>query len=203
LGVGKLSLFESAGTGGINMKFDNELLLEMIASQRLKLSFWDKISHYWIVVLTFFGAIFCWYQVIKINITTLETTSPTLERSIKLGIGLLVISIVFFTIQYRRLIFKQVIIDCTNKQWRKAILKTTQELEWIIIEKCDSYICAVHNTRTYLNWGELITIIKIDNGILINSICDPAAKTALFSFGWNRKNRNTFIGNLKQIVLDK
>lgn len=196
-------MFEPAGTCGLNMKFDNELLLEMITSQRLKLSFWDKISHYWIVVLTFFGAIFWWYQVIKINITKLETTFPTLERSIMLGVGFLVISIVFFIIQYRRLIFKQVVIDCTKKQCKKAIVKTTQELEWIIIEKSDSYICAVHNTRTYLNWGELITIIKTDKGILINSICAPAAKTALFSFGWNRKNRNTFIRNLKQIVLDK
>lgn len=185
------------------MKFDNELLLEMIASRRLKLSFWDKFSHYWIVVLTFFGAIFWWYQVIKINITKLETTFPTLERSIKLGVGFLIISIVFFIIQYRRLIFKRVIIDCTSKQCKKAILKTARELEWIITEKSNIYICAVSNTSTYLNWGELITIIKIDNGILINSICDPAAKTALFSFGWNRKNRDTFIRNLKQIVLDK
>ncbi len=85
------------------MKFDNEALQEMIVSQKLKLSFWDKVSHYWIVILMFSGAVFWWYHVIAISIIKQETAFPTLERSIQLGSGFLIISIVFFIIQYRRL----------------------------------------------------------------------------------------------------
>ena len=86
MGIGKLSLFEPAGTGFVGMSYNQQSIDEMIDTQKLKLSVWDKISHYWIVVLTFFGAIFWWYQVIKINITKLETTFPTLEISIMLGV---------------------------------------------------------------------------------------------------------------------
>ena len=66
-----------------------------------------------------------------------------------------------------------------------------------------NYCCAFHETRTFLNWGESITIIKTERGILINSICDPNAKTALFSFGWNRRNINTFINCLESVIRDK
>lgn len=174
----------------------------MINSKRLRLSFWDKISHYWIVILMLFGTGFYWYQIIKGYFNKIEPAYYSSEELFNVGFCFLIIAILFFAIQYRRLTFKKVIIDYPETKFKRALYITVKENGWNVLSKNNVYVIAFHKTRTYFNSGEIITIIKIENGILINSICDPSAKTALFSFGWNRKNRNAFIRNLESKVLE-
>ena len=184
------------------MKYNDQLISEMINSKRLKLGYWDKISHYWIVILMLIGAGFFLLEATKSYLNKLEPVIHSSEKLFNIGFCFLVIAILFSSIQFRRLTFKKVIINFTESQYQHALAVTCKEIGWTVMDKSNLYVSAFHETHTYFNWGELITIIKIDNGILINSICDPSAKMALFSFGWNRKNRNAFIRNLESIVLE-
>jgi hypothetical protein len=45
----------------------------------------------------------------------------------------------------------------------------------------------------------MITIIRLKDGLLINSICDPDKRSSVVSFGWNRKNIRTFLKNLNDV----
>jgi len=182
------------------MIYNQQSIEEMINTQRLKLSVWDKISHYWIVILMLFGTGIFWFQSTKIYLNKGE--SFFLGRSFNIGLIFLATAILFSLLQYRRLKFIEKIICCTEKQFKQALFDTAKELSWIILTNSRNYCFAFHATRTYLNWGESITVIKTEKGILINSICDPT-KTALFSFGWNRRNRNTFINCLELVIRDK
>ena len=50
---------------------------------------------------------------------------------------------------------------------------------------------------TYEKRGERITIIRDNNKILINSICDPDNRPSVSSWGQNRKNVNAFKKRIK------
>jgi len=185
------------------MKFTDDLIVGMKSSQRLKLSFWNSISHYWVVLLMALLTVFWWYQLIKSFLTQSAPIFRGSKELFNVGCCLLIVTSLFFVIQYRRLTFKKVVIKYNDASFKQALSLTIEELKWIVSDKNNVYVSAFHKTKTYFNWGELITIIKIEEGILINSICDPEARTALFSLGWNRKNVNTFIRNLEHFSLDK
>lgn len=54
------------------------------------------------------------------------------------------------------------------------------------------------------SWGEMITIIRRENSIYINSVFDLGKSRRyllnIFSFGWNKKNVVTFINNLNKEI---
>jgi hypothetical protein len=49
------------------------------------------------------------------------------------------------------------------------------------------------------SWGEMITIIKDKDRLLLNSICDPHMQSSVASYGWNKRNIETFLKNLSDV----
>jgi hypothetical protein len=45
----------------------------------------------------------------------------------------------------------------------------------------------------------MITIIKDKDRLLLNSICDPNKGSSVASFGWNKRNIDTFLKNLVDV----
>ena len=107
-------------------------------------------------------------------------------------------ALVVFFIQNRKLNFKEFKIKLSVDQFQKTFDKTSQELDWTLDYSNHNFIKA-HRKFKYESggsWGEMITIIKEKDRILINSICNPnGIFISLISYGWNKKNIKTFIQN--------
>tara|TARA_B100000678_G_scaffold201272_1_gene169256 strand:+ start:6950 stop:7504 length:555 start_codon:yes stop_codon:yes gene_type:complete len=107
-------------------------------------------------------------------------------------------AIFFYFLQSRRLRFKEINVSTDNDGFKLALEKTAKELDWKIDFYSENFVRAHRNWNWTGSWGEMVTIIREKDRLLINSICDPNSISSVSSWGMNGKNINTFEINLKK-----
>lgn len=103
----------------------------------------------------------------------------------------LIPAIAFYFLQKRRLKFKVIDVAVDKDTFVNAANETAKDLEWEIVEQKSNLIVA-KSGFSWRSWGELITIIRDNDRILFNSICDPDNKPSVASWGMNKVNYKTF-----------
>ncbi|MBL0183887.1 MAG: hypothetical protein IPP96_17015 [Chitinophagaceae bacterium] len=165
-------------------------------TKKLKLSFWNKVTHFGIVgFLIFIPASFAFlhFKDALNDKSKVITTKDLLIVLIPLGIALL-----FYILQSNRLKFQEVDTNLSKQQLKDIIEKVANQLGWFPKEVNDNYIVAItHPSLWSGSWGEQITILFTKNKILINSICDPGRASSITSMGRNRKHVNKLIEEIK------
>lgn len=176
---------------------NNQIIKKCIKKNELQLSFWNKISHYWAVI---FALIIPICSIIyKIIDAINKTERSSRDGEIYLFVIPITLSFLFYLLQKKRLSFKIVETKLNIDEIYKIVDETAKELGWIINKRTNKYLTANTNPKfTSGSWGEQITIIFIENKILVNSICDLNKKSSLVSMGRNKKNEQTFINNIKR-----
>ena len=122
---------------------------------------------------------------------------------IKISLPFLFAAIIFAVIQNRRLNFKEINLKYTDEQFQESIERTIQDLEWRIDKNNKTFFRAIRPSNWSGSWGEMVTIIKEKDRLLINSICDPEHMSSVASYGWNRKNIKTFLKNINDVLNNK
>lgn len=178
----------------------NEWTIIMKKNKRLKLTFFQTVTHYGISLLLLFIISLTGWSLIEIYLTETYTGVRTANELIKSSLPFLVLAVIFTVIQYRRLNFKEIEITYTDEQFQEAIDRTVKDLEWRIEKNNKTFFRAVRAWNWSGSWGEMVTIIRDKNRILINSICDPDHMSSIASYGWNRKNIRTFNKNLSDVL---
>ena len=171
----------------------------MKETQRLKLSFWQLLSHYFIVVFILSIPMFTLISVFEIYVTKTYDGVRTAEELLRFSLPWVIPAIAFFFIQRQQLKFKKISIDYNDEEFKEAVIRTVKQLEWTIDKNNKTYLRAHRPWNWTSSWGEMITIIKLSDGFLINSIGDPNAWGSGFGYYWNKKNIKTFIKNLSDI----
>ena len=122
------------------------------------------------------------------------------EEHLSVGLPWLIPAVLFAIIQYRRLNFKRLNTNLTAEEFKSIAEQAGQKMNWNFLNLTNDYVIAITGFN-WASWGERITIIRKENEILINSICDPDNRPSISSWGRNRKNVNAFkkrINNVKQ-----
>lgn len=171
----------------------------MKETKRLKLSFWQTVSHYFIVVFFLLIPIFTLISVFEIYVTKTYDGVRSTGELLRFSLPWILPAIAFLFIQRYRLRFKKILIDYTDEEFKEAVQRTSKELEWTIDKNNKTYLRANRPWNWTGSWGEMITIIRLKDGLLTNSICDPDKWTSVVSYGWNRKNIRTFLKNLNEV----
>ena len=181
----------------------NELIPIMKKNKRLKLTTVQTLTHYGVVLLLLFIVCLTGWSLIEIYITNTYTGVRTADELIKSSLPFLLLAILFAFIQERRLRFKEVNVTFTDEQFQEAIERTIKELEWRIDRNNKTFFRAYRPWNWSNSWGEMVTIIKDKDRLLVNSICDPNNMCSVVSYGWNRKNIKTFLKNLADVLDNK
>lgn len=179
---------------------------EMKTTERVKLSFWNSINHYLIVLFTFIPLILSIYNYFKFYLTNSYTGVKTPSEMLVVSIPFTIAGIFFYYIQYKRLKFITLKTNLSQNKIQEIVSETAKQLEWIKITKSvDLTIFKTFPNWSTGSWGEQITIIINDDKVLINSICDPDKTSSIASFGRNKKNVITLLQNINnaQIHLSK
>lgn len=166
---------------------------------RLVLTKGQFFWHYSIILLLLVSPIYTTIVVLKYYVLHTYDGVRTIQEMISAGYIWIIPAIAVYFFQKRRLKFRVITLSVSPKQFRMAVEQTTKELEWKIEEESNNFIIA-RSGFSYRSWGELITIIREDDRILFNSICDPDNKPSIASFGMNRLNRKLFEKELMKIV---
>lgn len=167
---------------------------KIISDKTIQLNFKDKLTYFGIAfyLLVFFVLILIGKLVdfIQHNILAVEL------------IGLSIATVVLIT-QNKKLKFKSILANLTASEINSAIYMTSKELRWYLVDVGSNYTIATREGGTFpFSWEEQITIISINEKILINSLCDPDS-AMITIFGKNKRNINTFAKNIiKQQTMD-
>ena len=176
---------------------DSKILKKCIDKNELQLNFLDKISHYSPVTFILVFPVCILY--FKVKDFIIETERPIREGEIFLFIIPIIIFLLLFKLQKKRLRFKIVETNLNIEKIHKVIDETANELAWNIDQRNNSFLTAHTNPKfTSGSWGEQITVIFKENKILVNSICDLNKRSSLVSMGRNKKNEQILISNIKR-----
>ncbi|RYE28305.1 MAG: hypothetical protein EOP48_33635 [Sphingobacteriales bacterium] len=175
----------------------------MKKSKRLKLTTSQTVTHYGIVFLLLFIVSLTGWSLIEIYVTNTYTGVRPADELIKTSLPFLVLAVFFAIIQYRRLMFKEVNLTFTDAQFQEAVERTTKHLGWRIECNHRTFFRAYRPWNWSGSWGEMVTIIKDEECLLVNSICNPDNMSSITSFGWNRKNIQVFVKNLTEVLNNK
>lgn len=168
----------------------------MKETNRLKLSTWQLLSHYAIVFAFLLISILNLCSVLEIEITGTYTGVRSTQEHLIAGLPWLIPAIVFGIIQFKKLNFKCLEASISTDEFKSIALKAGKEMKWSFIKLTNDYAIA-RTGFNWASWGERITIIRGENEILINSICDPDNRSSVSSWGQNRKNINAFKRRIK------
>jgi hypothetical protein len=182
-----------------DLLMNRDWIENMKETKRLKLSFWQTVSHYFIVVFFLLIPIFTLISVFEIYVTKTYDGVRSTGELLRFSLPWILPAIAFLFIQRYRLRFKKILIDYTDEEFKEAVQRTSKELEWTIDKNNKTYLRANRPWNWTGSWGEMITIIRLKDGLLTNSICDPDKWTSVVSYGWNRKNIRTFLKNLNEV----
>lgn len=171
----------------------------MKATGRIKLSRQETLTHYLIVFFLLLPLFFVTFDCVKFVITGEHTGVRTLKEMFLVNVPFVVLSVVFFFIQYKRLKFKSIRTNLSDDAIQKIIETTATELEWIPFVNRTYYKVFKTFPKWYTgSWGERITLIIDNNKVMVNSICDPDKRASVVSVGRNRKNMRTLIDKLEK-----
>ncbi len=169
-------------------------------SGSLRLTKGQLFAHYAVVPFLLVVPISTTCSLIQIYLTHNYTGVRSAEELAMTGYPWIILALVSFFIQKKRLKFKQIQVSVKHENFKKAVMLTANKLNWEIQNITNDYAVAIRNGKfPGPSWGELITIIRKGNVVLVNSICDPNNKISIASWGWNRKNVETFKINLESI----
>lgn len=175
----------------------DEQIKYSIQTERLKLSISDKFSHYGIVGFFFIMPAMGAFLYLK---DYFDGTIKTLEAGkILFMIIPLILGILFYLLQRKRLNLKFIETNLNREDIDKIIENVSLKLKWHPSVSNENIIIA-KTTPSFFSgsWGEQITILFDKNRILINSICDLEQKSSVVSFGRNKKNVNTLLEAIKK-----
>jgi len=176
-----------------------EQLKWMILNKRLKLNFELTLSHYAIVLFLLLMPVLTLYNLFEIYVTKTYDGVRSATELLTVGLPWIIPAFIFYYFQHRKLKFKEVPISYTDSEFKEAVSRTINQLKWNVDVNNRNIFRAYRPFNYTLSWGEMITIIRQNDKLLVNSICDPNKISSVYSFGWNKKNIQTFLKNLQHV----
>ncbi len=170
----------------------------MLETERLKLNKSQLFSHFFVILFILILPTLCFYTIFKIEVLG-SIEFKTTQELLYMSIPWLILAIVFLIIQYYRLNFIKINKKVTGEDFIRIIQITGKERNWKILILTNDYSVARRGFNWTGSWGERITIIRKENEILINSICDPDKRSSVSSWGQNKKNIKAFEKNLNTL----
>ena len=116
---------------------------------------------------------------------------------------ILALSIFFYWLNWNRLFFQVYRAELTDAQFRRAIIATSQELNWQIGKLEANYAEAFRFPEVFGIGGEKIIIKKTENRVFINSRKFLELEENGYSPKRNRENVNSFLINAANILKGK
>ncbi len=169
---------------------------KMIETETLVLTKWQLFWHYCIIGFFMVPPVINLIDIFKYYINHSYEGVRTIEEMATWSYLPLIPAVAFYYIQKRRLKFKTLNVALDTDTFIKATKATAQQLDWKNIEKSQNLIVA-RSGFSWRSWGELITIIRVKDKILFNSICDPDNLASVASWGMNKLNLKTFEQNIQ------
>jgi len=157
-----------------------------IQTKELQLTFVEKITHYYLVLICV--AIALIFPIIHLREYFNDDETPFLSGEIVVTLVFGILGLLVYKVQKNRLRFTIVQTTLKRDILEKIIGDVGEELEWVSIQLTHNSFYAVKHPEFLISWGEQITVLFAEKYVFINSVGDLTRGPSIFPTGRNRRN---------------
>jgi hypothetical protein len=161
----------------------DHIFAEMKRTRRLRLDKTQTLMHYFLffILSTILVSVLIFF-IIRTDIRLPYTNVFLFAVAVCLFLTAL-----YFARQKRSLQFTVFNARLNEQEFRDMFEELAKEMHWIAEYSGNGYVVATIPFK-WSNWGTLITLIRDEDHILVNSICDLHNKFSTTSWGQNQRN---------------
>jgi len=178
-------------------KMKSSHISEMKRTGTLKLTKWQLFTHYFLSLLPLSMAIYNFYVAFRIKYSEGYEVARTEKEIILVALVWLSLAILVFIIKKRRLRFKKIAISLTENQFKHGMAQVSEKEKWRLGNNTKHF--ATFYNGSWWTWGLKMTVLRFDDYLLINSICDSDRKTSISIFNENERNVKRLEKDLKEL----
>ncbi len=167
---------------------------KMDKTKTLLLSRWQLFWHYFLGLIPLCVGIMNLYWLIEILNSENYSGIRTEKEIITSIIVWFSLALLVFIIKKRRLNFKRIDISLNETEFKKKMLEISEAENWNLTNNSQNF-AKFYNGSDW-TWGLKMTILRFENYLLINSICDPEMKSCISIFSENERNIKRLKKNL-------
>jgi hypothetical protein len=169
-------------------------------TRRLKLSVRETLEHYYVVIFLCLIPLFSAYFQIKAYPDKVQGIHSAKEDFMTTQLPFLVLALIAFYHQRRRLNFRVIHIAHSANDFHEAARRTAETLQWWIETDQSNFLRAFRSWNWTSSSGEMIVIIRDGDTLMLNSVSDLNRRTSFLSFGWDKRNIDLFLLNLTEVI---
>ena len=170
----------------------------MDKTKTLLLPKWQLFWHYFLGLIPLSIGIMNLYWLIEIQNLEAYSGIRTEREIITSIIVWFSLAILVFIVKKRRLNFTRIDISLDENEFKEKMLEVAEKENWNLTNNTKSF--AKFYNGSGWTWGLKMTILRFENYLLINSICDPEMRSCISIFNENERNINKLKKNLKKPV---
>lgn len=183
------------------IKMDSSSIKMMNKTKILQLSKWQLFWHYFIGLIPLSIGILNLYWLIKIHTSEKYNGILTEKGIISTVIFCFLLALLVFIIERRRLNFIRIDISLNEIEFTEKMLEIAETENWNLLNNTKKY--AVFYNGSAWTWGLKMTVLRFENYLLVNSICDLDSKPCISIFSENERNIKRFKKNLLKPVANR
>lgn len=169
---------------------------KMDKTKTLLLTKWQLFWHYFVGFIPLSIGIINFYWLIELQNSENHNIVRTEKEIIIAIIVWLSLALLVFVIKKRRLNFKRIDISLSETQFRAKMLEIAEIESWNLTKNTKKYAKFCNGSKW--TWGLKITVLRFENYLLVNSVCDPDSKSCISVFNENERNIKRLKKNLKK-----
>jgi len=170
----------------------------MDKTNTLLLSKWQLFWHYFLGFIPLSVGIMNLYWLIEIQYSENYSgirTEMEIITSIMIWFSL---ALIVFIIKKRRLNFVRIDISLNETEFKEKMLEIAEKENWNLTNNTKKF--AKFYNGSGWTWGLTMTILRFENYLLVNSICDPEMRSCISIFNENERNIKRLKKNIKKPV---
>ncbi len=152
--------------------------------------------HYFLSILPFSLGIYGLYRLFEIRNTENYNGIRTEKEMFISALIWISLAIIVFIIKKRRLNFVRIDISLNELEFKDKMLEIAEKENWRLTNNTKKF--AKFSNGSGWTWGLNMTILRFENYLLVNSICDPEMRSCISIFNENERNINRLKRNLKK-----
>jgi hypothetical protein len=164
----------------------------------LPLSKWKLFWHYFLGLIPLSLGIMDLFWLIEMRNSENYNGIRTKNEIITSTIVWFSLALLVLIIKKRRLNFERINIKLSETEFKQNMLKIAENEKWNLTKNTKKFAVFYHGS--WWTWGLKMTILKFENYLLVNSICDTDERPCFSIFNENERNIKKLKKNLKKPV---
>jgi len=166
----------------------------MADKKKIQLKGSEQFTHYFIVIYFLIPAFFFIVYFFGEYFDEWNSNFQNPIRFLYISIIHFLLALGVFFFKKKNLVFEEIPLELSDLDFKNALLATAIEMDWEQ-SKLENHHALFHGNGS---WGTMITVLRTEKSIFINSICDPK-KRAGFMLKGNKINKKKLRNNFLKV----